>query len=204
MSVYRLKVSVKDDPDVFRIIDVDAEYPLIVLHKAILNSISFEDGELASFYENYESRSDREEYCLTEMQQEDGATMMKDVRIMDVMKTEDCKLTYVYDFLNMWMFEVEMQEILPRKEGEKLPKLIESSGDNPVQEVFTGFDTDDLSSNDIEMLKTLFDKNDELFEDAAKSTSFDLSDFDDIDDIDSDPGFESLDDIDDNIVDDSY
>ena len=195
MSVYSIKISVKDDPDIFRIIDVDANHPLIVLHKAILNSVHFEDGELASFYQNYNSRSDREEFCLTEMQKEKGATLMKDVSIADVLKETGDKLTYIYDFLNMWNFEVELESIRKEKlENEKLPKLIKSSGDDPKQELFAGFDEKSMSDDDMELLKNLIEKNDDVYDGGNESDKFDLKDLDDLDDYkDELSGFESLD-----------
>ena len=195
MSVYSLKVSVKNNPDVYRIIDVDASHPLIVLHKAILNSIKFEDGELASFYQNYESKSDREEYCLTEMQIDEGASLMKDVCVQDVLQNQGERLTYVYDFLNMWVFDVYLEFI--RKErtaDEKLPRVIESAGDNPKQEMFGGFDEKNLTDDDMMMLKNLIEKNDDLFDSDIESKEVSLESFDDIDDYSDElSGFESLD-----------
>ncbi|MBL6963448.1 MAG: hypothetical protein ISR55_06470 [Bacteroidetes bacterium] len=202
MSVYSLKVTVKNDPHFYRIIDVDASYPLIVLHKAILDSIDFTEGELASFYENYESKNDRVEYGLTDMQKEEGATLMKDVSIQDVLKNKGESITYVYDFLNMWIFDVHLDYIrAERNSDEKLPRIVEIEGENPNQEMFGGFDEKNLSEEDLKMLKNLIEKNDEFFDDEAGKMDKEI--FDELDeDKDGLSGFESLDNLEDDIAED--
>jgi len=55
---------------------------------------------------------------------------MRNCLLKDVLKKEGDKLIYVYDFLSMWTFFVELSKIMDTKEKD-LPKIMLSIGTKP-------------------------------------------------------------------------
>ncbi|MFC2114282.1 hypothetical protein ACFLRI_02920 [Bacteroidota bacterium] len=204
MKVYSLKVSLKKDPDVYRLIAIEGASSLLKLHHAILKVVDFEEGELASFYQNNTASNMRFEYCLSEMQMERNSFLMSEVKILDVLKVQGDELTYVYDFLSMWTFKVELESSdLDLKITDNLPVILKSEGENPVQDIFGSFNDENLSADDLDMLKEVLEKNDEYFDSDNEDAGFDsINDFNDFDDELSD--FESLDSFEDDYSDDDH
>ena len=49
----------------------------------------------------------------------------------DVLTDESPNLIYVYDFLSMWTFFVELADIVPKEDGRNYPNLLFSFGELP-------------------------------------------------------------------------
>jgi hypothetical protein len=56
---------------------------------------------------------------------------MSDVLIGDVINNQNSKLIYVYDFLNMWTFLVQLVEVAEGIKGIDYPNTIFSKGEIP-------------------------------------------------------------------------
>jgi len=188
MGVVKLKVSLKSNPHVYRVMEIPDTYNLAQLHHFILKAYEFDPGEFASFYLNYENRKDMIEICLSDMQKDGECTLMKNVRIRDVIKTTEDKLTYIYDFLNMWTFDIEaIQTNMKEKEGAKYPAVVESIGEPPKPEDGSGFNLEDLSPEDMELMRELMQSNEEMFDDELGFDSdFSDEDFEDYSDFEDD------------------
>lgn len=187
MTLVRTKVTLKSKPQVYRIIEIPDTYNLAQFHHFIIKSFEFDPGEFASFYLNYENRKDMVEICLSDMQKDGECTLMKNVRIKDVLKTKENRLTYIYDFLNMWTFDIETLETnIKEKEGSKYPAVIESVGEPPKPEDGAGFGMEDLSPEDLELMKDLMDNNEEFFDEGFGHDSDYLDDYDEYGDYDDD------------------
>jgi len=50
MAAYKFKVSFEDYEDIYRVIEIKPTQTFLDLHKAILESIKFDDKQMASFY----------------------------------------------------------------------------------------------------------------------------------------------------------
>ena len=159
MTIYRLKVAFNETPEIYRLVDIKPEDNLEKLHKIILKSIKFEEGELAAFYLNYKDKLNQVEIPLEEMSEEEDSTeiLMRTVKIKDYLKNVNDKLSYVYDFLNMWVLDVELQKKIEKPTaGTKYPAIIKSIGEAPSQ-----FDqdhnlyVDNLSEEDMMMLNDM-------------------------------------------------
>ena len=164
MAVYRFQVSFKDQPDIFRLIDIVGLQHFEIFHKTILKSVKFDEGELAAFYLNY-ATPNQIEIGLSDIQGDGEAMLMKDVKIQDIVNNkENPGFTYVYDFMNMWEFDIELKEIFPSSTPNvKYPDIVKSSGDAPLQEERDL--KDEFEENDMQLIKDLLNSNKDAFGD---------------------------------------
>lgn len=152
--IFRIRIILDVEADVLRDIEIEAKCTLKNLHEAITKSFGFLGNELASFYESDKDWKQGKELPLFSI--DDNATM-ENVKLDQIFIGSQKRLIYVYDFLNMWTFYVELKEsgeIIP---GVNYPNLIHSQGDVPENPPEKKFQTDgDL----------LFDDNQENEEDT--------------------------------------
>lgn len=140
MPLYKFKVSFEDYEDVIRVIEIKPEQTLEDLHLAILKSVDFKDGELASFYLSDDQWKKGKEYTLTDMAEdmEDETVVptptMSATPLNELIYDPHQKLIYVYDMMAMWTFHVEFAGI-SMKEDSKItyPYCSKSEGLAPKQ-----------------------------------------------------------------------
>lgn len=165
--IYKFRIILDAEEDIFRDIEIEAENTLEELHNAITQAFGFDGSEMASFYISDEEWNQGEEISLFDMS--DGSS---DVRLMNetpldsILDENNTKLIYIYDFLSMWTFFVELAEIAGKEEARIYPNLLFAHGqlpDAPPEKEFEGetFDNDpDDFGLDIEDLDDLdFDEN---------------------------------------------
>jgi len=111
-----LNTSKKDD--VFRDIEIRANQTLWHLHQGIRSACSFKTEEMASFYYCDDEWNQQEEIPLEDMTDDRSGETMSDIYVKEALPKVGSKLLYVYDFLDMWSFYVELIEI-----GEKKPSI---------------------------------------------------------------------------------
>lgn len=202
MSVFRLKVVYHDEPDVYRTIDIRGDQNFHALHKSILKSMSFKEGELASFYILKSDLDDSKkiEICLSDMQTTDNSLLMNETAIADVLGDEVTDITYIYDFMNYYTFDIELLEILNKTdEKAKYPIIVESVGDAPLQFDLMGeeewTEEDFKLFSDVKSKNTRFFNEDDGFGPDYEEEVFDEDDFESFDDYED--SYDSYDDLDD-------
>lgn len=168
MSVFKFRVVADTEDDIFRDIELLMTHTFEDLHKVILKAFEFPEGEMASFYVSNDDWDKGEEITLVDMgASQDGTVLtMHDTVLKDVVRKEGEKLIYVYDFLRMWCFYVELVDILP-EENDNYPRIILAFGDSPE---FESKEIDFSAMDDFEGdgdLSGEFDDDDEpdIFED---------------------------------------
>ena len=127
---YKIRVLLDVEKDVIRDILVDESINLEDLHFIIAKSFGFQGLEMASFYRTNEDWEQGEEIPLFDMSEEGIALCMHNCLLKDVLKKEGDNLIYVYDFLAMWTFFVELSKIMD-DDKEELPKIMLSIGNKP-------------------------------------------------------------------------
>ena len=191
--LYKFRITMNDHPDMERVIEILSEQTFEELHKAILDSVDFDDSQLASFYLCDEDWNEELEITLIDMSDEVQHTFsptMGKTKLEEYWKEEDAKLKYVYDFVAMWNFNAELIEI-KEKAGKKTlyPRNIEKNGDAPSQ--YEGhFLPTDITADDLLLLEELKDKNHKIInhkEDEFASEFTDLYDDDDDEEEEEDP-----------------
>ena len=132
--IYRFRIILDTHEDVFRDIEIEASNTLEDLHNVITQSFGFAGQEMASFYVSNDLWEQGEEIALFDMSEgESDIRIMNETSIDDVTHEEQTKLIYVYDFLNMWTFLVELAEIAEREEGRSYPNLMFAHGQIPEE-----------------------------------------------------------------------
>ena len=153
--IYKFRIILDAEDDVFRDLEVEAESSLEDFHNAIAQSFGFDGTEMASFYLSNEEWEQGEEIALFDMSEGDEQVrLMSEVRLEEVMDHDNRNLIYVYDFLCMWTFYVELADISEKVDGNAYPNLMFAHGQLPdsppnksFEAEFTGnpdFDDDDF------------------------------------------------------------
>ena len=166
--IYRFRVILDAKEDVFRDIEIEAKATLEDFHNVITQSFGIAGQEMASFYLSDEAWEQGEEFALFDMSEEPGATgIMSETQLKDILDEDQTRLIYIYDFLLMWTFLVELAEIAEYEEGRTYPNLMFAHGQLPEEapeKEFVAehpedmdFDDDDLDSDDLDSLD--FDQN---------------------------------------------
>lgn len=146
--IYRIRIILDVKEDVFRDIEIEATSTLEDLHHAITQSFGFLGNEMASFYKSNESWHQGEELPLESM--ENGSNM-RDEPLNKIFTSSQHHLIYVYDFLNLWTFFVELKETADIISSSSYPNLIYSKGDVPEEapeKIFEADNEKELEAND--------------------------------------------------------
>lgn len=152
--IYRFRVILDNDTedDVFRDLEIRESDTLEDLHNAITQSFGFDGNEMASFYISDDEWNQGEEISLFDMS--DGLNpvkLMSKTVLSETVHEAQTKLIYVYDFLSMWTFYVELAEIVEETEGTDYPNLMFVHGqipDEAPQKSFEAEDFDDYNEFD--------------------------------------------------------
>ena len=142
--VYRFRVILDADEDVFRDIEMLQESTLEDLHNTIVQSFGFDGAEMASFYISDEEWNQGEEIHQFDMSGHDTSIkLMNETSLDSILSEKQTRLIYVYDFLKMWTFFVELGQIAEIEEGRDYPNLMFVHGqipDNAPEKEFKGED----------------------------------------------------------------
>jgi hypothetical protein len=179
VNLFKFRVIMDTEQDVFRDIEIETESNFDSLHKAVLDAFDFEQGEMASFYLSDEEWSKGLEISLMDMGgvDEDSLSMSTTILSDMVMKPGD-KILYVYDFMRMWIFYIELVEVKKDKPSTIYPRVALAFGDAPSQdskEFQDMFESDIVGGAAVAGTELEEDEEDELGEDDS---IFDEDEFD--------------------------
>jgi len=150
--IYRFRVILDNDTedDIFRDIEIRETDSLEDLHNTITQSFGFDGLEMASFYISNDEWDQGEEISMFDVSEGNSAVrLMSETILNDVVHESQTKLIYVYDFMSMWTFLVELAEIVEEAEGADYPNLMFVHGqipDTAPEKMFEAEDFDDLDS----------------------------------------------------------
>ena len=150
--IYRFRVILDTEEDVFRDIEIEQNATLEQFHNVITQSFGFDGNEMASFYTSDEQWNQGEEVSLFDMGDgNDPVKLMNETYIEDIVDEDSPKMIYVYDFLSMWTFFVELAEIAEYENGREYPNIMFVHGQLPDQapdKEFISEDVDDFDDED--------------------------------------------------------
>ncbi len=148
--IYRFRIILdnKTDEDIFRDIEIRKTDSLEDLHNAITQSFGFDGMEMASFYLSDEKWNQGEEISLFDMSEGNSRVkLMNETPIEEVVDEDHTKLIYIYDFLNMWTFFVELGDIAEEARGTDYPNLMFVHGQIPSHAPEVSFEGEDLEED---------------------------------------------------------
>jgi len=143
--IYRFRVILDNDTedDVFRDIEIRKTDSLEDLHNTITQSFGFDGTEMASFYVSDDEWNQGEEISLFDMSEGvNEVKLMNETLLEDVVDESKTKLIYVYDFMSMWTFLVELGEVVDVAEGMDYPNLMYVHGQIPNEAPEKAFEAD--------------------------------------------------------------
>lgn len=164
---YKFRVILDVENDVFRDVVVADNINLEELHFTIAKSFGFKGQEMASFYRTNNDWEQGEEIPLFDMSEDESEPSMNKFTASETFLKKGDKLIYVYDFMSMWTFFVEVSD-LKDTTTENLPIIALSFGDVP----------DEAPEKEFTSEISLEDDNFDIFNDE--------NNFDNIDDLDLD------------------
>ncbi len=147
--IYRFRIILDTHEDVFRDIEIEANATLEDFHNAITQSFGFDGQEMASFYTSNDLWEEGEEISLFDVSDEPGGVrVMGETYLEDVVDEDKTRLLYVYDFLSMWTFMVELADIAEAESGQIYPNLMYSHGQIPEEAPEKEFTSEPIEGED--------------------------------------------------------
>jgi len=130
--IYKFRAILDAEEDIFRDVAIQEEATLEDLHNALVNAFGFDGLEVASFYTCDDTWNQEDEIPMFDTGDTPGEQKtMSDYPLNQLLDQENTKIIYVYDFINMWTFLVELAAIEEAKVGEIYPSLLFSHGELP-------------------------------------------------------------------------
>lgn len=137
MAVYKYRVLLDsvEEEEVFRDILMDSSSSFQDFFNTIVNAFEFNGDQLASFYLSNEDWDKGEEISLMDMSfgNEAPSKTMQETLLEDCMYDSRQKIILVYDFLKMWIFLIELQEVIQKVDHE-LPFCSLAIGNAPNED----------------------------------------------------------------------
>ena len=185
MGVYKFRVVIDTKEDVFRDIEIKDSQTFEDLHGAIIAAYEFRGDQMTSFYMSDDSWEKGLEIGLMDMSfgEEAGPPTMKTAKLSSFVEEKNQKILYVYDFLKMWIFYIELIEEKEEEPDQLYPCLALSFGDAP--------------SEDDKEMEDLFSGIEEVKETSSDPLQAEIDDImNEFDEDEAEPGFENIDDFD--------
>ncbi len=130
--IYKIRIILDAEEDIFRDIEIESQNTLEDLHNTITQSFGFMGNEMASFYTCDDRWNQEEEIALFDMEEfGSAARLMNETFLEDILTEESPKLIYVYDYLSLWTFYVELADIVEKEHGRAYPNVLFSFGELP-------------------------------------------------------------------------
>ena len=146
--IYCNRIILDCDGEVFRDIEIRENSSFEDLLLSIINYFNFNVGEMASFYISDDSWKQGEEIMLENFTGDNYQMVMKTTKLNSVINESNNKFIYIYDFLKLWTFFVEVVEICEENKSFIYPQTIFSIGKIPKSAPDKMFVEDKTESDD--------------------------------------------------------
>ena len=159
---FRVLIDTLEEENAFRDISIDSSFTFDKLSDAIFVAFGFGGGQMASFYLSNEDWDKGQEIGLMDMSGENAEfEEMYKTKIRDKVSELNQKLLYVYDFLSMWCFFVELIEVNELDSTKDYPMLELEFGTAPEEgskeiDLFDDFDDEEDEESDYDEFEDEF------------------------------------------------
>jgi Plasmid pRiA4b ORF-3-like protein len=131
MKVYKIELYIDGNEDFYSEFALEANNSFEDFHKIIIKTLDLKNSEMASFFICDNKWNKEKEITLFDMKldeekenEKNYILTMKNTMIKDVVDDKHRLMHYVYDFLNMQTFNIELISIDELKEKKKYPICI--------------------------------------------------------------------------------
>lgn len=170
--IYKIRVILDTKDDVFRDIEIRDKQTLFTLYKGIMSAFSLPGEELASFYESDGEWNQGREIPLESMDEDQADETMADFYIQEAFPKVGSRMIFVYDYMEMWTFFVEVMAIEDKKAVLNYPLTVYRYGIVPLKAPKKSLDVISLEEDE-EILVT---DDDSAFDELDMETDLDLDD----------------------------
>ncbi len=172
--IYKIRVILDTKDDVFRDIEIRDKQTLFTLYKGIMSAFSLQGEELASFYESNNSWEQGREIPLENMDENGPDETMSDFYIHEAFPKVGSRMIFVYDYMDMWTFFVEVISIEEKKAVLNYPLTVYRFGAMPLKAPKRNMEI--LNLGDEENIDDDAD-DDSSFDDLEIDSEIDIDDF---------------------------
>ncbi|MDR1877743.1 MAG: plasmid pRiA4b ORF-3 family protein [Flavobacteriaceae bacterium] len=166
-TIYKIRVILEAEDDVFRDIEIKGLQTLWNLYEGIKRAFNLQGDELASFYKSDNNWNQGKEFPLEDMSEDGNGDTMSDVYINEAFTKVGDKMLFIYDFMKMWSFYVELLEIIDRKAIGSYPMTVYRFGKMPLKVPDKKFkplsNIDDFGEVDIDDVSIKFEDDTDSF-----------------------------------------
>jgi hypothetical protein len=137
MHVYKFRVALDDTEEFIRDIEMESKHTFEDFHKTLIDAIGFDGSQLASFFVADNNWRKYKEITLLDMVDpeiengESNTEMMRNTRLCDFIEDPHQRFIYVYDYIKMWSFYIELLKIQTAEKNIKYPRCVKTIGDLP-------------------------------------------------------------------------
>lgn len=129
--ILRIRVILDVETDVFRDLEIDHKATLEELHLSIAQSFGFAGNEMASFYRSSPQWEQGQELPIIDMGM--GDPSQENTPLDEIFTDQEHHLIYVYDFMALWTFFIEVVEVVEPAPGMSYPHLVFATGEVPEE-----------------------------------------------------------------------
>ena len=127
-GIYILKVLL--DKNLWRIVKLSHNTELHELHLIIQKAFDFDNNHMYAFYTGTSYKNRKEFYCANPLGE---SNEYEDLTVEDAEIYKGQKFMYLFDFGDMWKFEIQVIDFIENEETDLFPQIIESKGKSPEQ-----------------------------------------------------------------------
>ena len=124
-------------PKIYRAFEIAGTSSLYALAQAIVRSFDFDFDHAFGFYSklkgNIYDSPVRYELFVDIGESEGDARSVKRTRVIEAFSSVGAKMRFLFDYGDEWVFLVELVSRKPKESKVKLPRLLISAGEAPVQ-----------------------------------------------------------------------
>jgi hypothetical protein len=139
MLIYKFRVALEDNDDFLREIEIKPNQTFEDFHNQLMSCISLTKGEMASFFLCDSKWRRQQEITLidfsegadAEVEASAKTVLMSKTQLKDIINSPNEKLIYIYDFLKMYTFFIELYKIYSCDDKIEYPRCVKSVSDIP-------------------------------------------------------------------------
>jgi len=131
--IHRFKVSLRDNPDIWRIIDIKENQMLSSLHKAIFRAFDRVEEHEYSFFLSRKPQDKETEFTSPGAGTDENTKLATRIRIDSLPLYGGPKFLYLFDYQNECWHDVELLSVTKRVTRASYPKIVQKQSKSPPQ-----------------------------------------------------------------------
>ena len=131
--IHRFKVSLRDRPDIWRIIEIKENQMLSSLHKAIFKAFNRFEEHPYSFFMSNKPYDKESEYTSPGLDPKGTSKLATRIRIDSLALHSGQKFLYLFDYGDEWWHEVELVSVTEKVTRGSYPRVVKKQGKSPPQ-----------------------------------------------------------------------